>query len=180
MRALLCSLLLLALSARAQALDRTHGPLGVRTQGTLRELFLDLVLFDGRALTAPALDVRWTIANTWNAPMLANRGADQAIQFLDEQADALTLRARAPWSTLLGEGPRDLPGSARPLFARLSTALEWRLTLHWGGWTDRPIEAWHALTGAFNYQRDHWPRDQLFAFQADGRSEEHTSELQSR
>ena len=27
-------------------------------------------------------------------------------------------------------------------------------TLHWGGWTDRPIERWHDLTGAFNFNRD--------------------------
>lgn len=167
-RLILLAALLLPLAAHAQD-GRARGPLGLRTQGPQRELFLDLTLFDARALEAPELDVRWAMANTWNQPMQLRRHEEYAVQELDEQADSLTLRLRAPWSRLLGPGPAGLPGSPRPLFARLSTAAEWRLTLHWGGWSDRPIEAWHALTGAFNYQRDHAPRDGIFLFQGDDR-----------
>lgn len=144
----------------------------MRTQGTLRELFLDLTLFDARALSQPRFDLRWAVANDWNAPMhLVRGGVSEGAQFLDEQADSLTLAERFPWSLLLGGGPRALPGSARPLAARLSTQLEGRLTLHWGGWTDRPIEAWHSLTAAFNYQREHYPRNELFLFQSDSKGQ---------
>jgi Protein of unknown function (DUF3187) len=137
-----------------------RGPLGLRIQGTLRELFLDPILLDARPLDAPVLDLRWAVANTWNLPMQVYRGHVLVDHYLDEQADSLTLSLRAPWSRLLGEGPQ-LAGSGRGLFARLSTQLEWRATLHWGGWSDRPIEAWHSLTGAFNYERQMYPRNQL-------------------
>src|SRR5262249_53722079 len=49
------------------------------------------------------------------------------------------------------------------------TAVEWKVTEHWGGWSDQPIEAWHSLTGAFNYQRSLYPRNQIaLTFADDG------------
>src|SRR5205823_4764337 len=32
---------------------------------------------------------------------------------------------------------------------------------HWGGYTDRAIEAWHGLVGAFNFERSRFPRNQI-------------------
>jgi len=121
------------------------GPLGLRTQGPLRELFLDVTGADARPIERPDIDVRWTVANTWNELMTLERGSQRAVQMLDEQADALTLRARAPW----------------PNVPRIWTALDWKITEHWGGYTDTPIEAWHSLIGAFNYQRAQFPRNQV-------------------
>jgi len=122
------------------------GPLGLRTQGPLRELFLDVTGADARPIDRPEIDVRWSMANSWNEPMALQRGSDWANQELDEQADSLSLRAKAPWPWL-GK--------------RVWSALEWKITEHWGGWSDRPIEAWHSLIGAFNYQRSLYPRDQI-------------------
>ncbi len=129
----------------------TGGPLGLRTQGPLRELFLDLTAADARPIDRPEIDVRWTVANTWNEPMTLQRGNDWANQELDEQADALTLRLKAPW----------------PGFPNVWTALEWKLTQHWGGWTDAPIESWHSLVGAFNYQRSMYPSNKVRLLYAD-------------
>ena len=137
-----------------------RGPLGLRIQGVLRELFLDPILLDARPLERPAVDLRWAAANSWNLPMRLVQRLTEVDQFFDEQADSLTASARWPWSVWLGPGPA-LPGSGRGLFARLSTAVEWRVTLHSGGWSDRPIELWHGLVGAFNYERDRYPRNQL-------------------
>ena len=127
------------------------GPLGLRTQGPLRELFLDVTGADARPIERPVLDVRWSMANTWNEPMTLERGAQQAQQGLDEQADSIALRVAAPW----------------PWARRVWTAVEWKITEHWGGWSDRPIEAWHSLIGAFNYQRAMYPRDQIALLYAD-------------
>lgn len=127
------------------------GPLSLRTQGTLRELFLDVTGADARPLAAPELDLRWAFANDWNAPMRLDRGADRADQLIDEQADSLTASYRAPW--------RRLPW--------VWSAVEARVTEHWGGWSDRPIEAWHRLTGAFNYQRSDAPRNRIRLVYAD-------------
>jgi hypothetical protein len=121
------------------------GPLGLRTQGPLRELFLDMTAADARPIDRPELDVRWSMANTWNERMELQRGDEQARQFLDEQADCLTVRVRAPW----------------PRYRRVWTALEWKLTGHWGGWSDRPIEVWHSIIGAFNYHRALNPRNEV-------------------
>ena len=137
-----------------------RGPLGLRIQGVLRELFLDPVLLDARPLARPVVELRYAIANSWNLPMRLVQGPAEVDQFFDEQADSLTASARAPWSFWLGAGPL-LPGSRHGLFERLSTGLEWRVTLHSGGWSDRPIEAWHGLVGAFNYERDRYPRGEL-------------------
>jgi hypothetical protein len=129
----------------------TGGPLGLRTQGPLRELFLDVTGADARPIDRPEIDLRWSVANTWNEPMTLQRGNDWANQELDEQADALTLRLKAPW----------------PGFPNVWTALEWKLTQHWGGWTDAPIESWHSLIGAFNYQRSMYPRNKVRLLYAD-------------
>src|SRR5207253_2271580 len=123
----------------------TGGPLGLRTQGPLRELFLDMTGADARPIDRPEIDVRWTMANTWNELMTLQRGSDSAEQELDEQADALTLLLKAPW----------------PGFTNVWTSIEWKVTEHWGGWSDTPIEAWHWLVGAFNYQRSQYPRNKV-------------------
>jgi hypothetical protein len=132
------------------AMAQSRAPLGLRTQGPLRELFLDLTGADARSLAAPELNVRYSIANTWNEPMLLTNGSHTATQELDEQADSITIRLRAPWSRFLG-----------PKLSRVSTALEARATLHWGGFTDGAIEAWHSISGAFNFRRNFYPNDEL-------------------
>ena len=129
------------------------GPLGLRTQGPLRELFLDMTAADARPIERPEIDVRWSVANTWNEPMMLRRGSEWASQTVDEQADALTLRVKTPW----------------PGFPSVWTALEWKLTEHWGGWSDAPIESWHSLIGAFNYQRSMYVRNQVRLLYADDR-----------
>jgi uncharacterized protein DUF3187 len=147
---------LLLASAAVQAQSRA--PLGARTQGPLRELFLDVTGADARSIPAPELDVRYTVANTWNEPMVLLEGPHSAAQELDEQADSVALRLRVPWSRVLG-----------PRFNHVSTAIEGRVTMHWGGYTDRAIEGWHSFSGAFNFRRDAYPRNQLhLAFGDDG------------
>ena len=112
-----------------------------------------MILEDARVLDHPVLDLRWSLANSWNEPMLLLRGNEGALQELDEQADSLNFSFRAPW----------------PRFKRGSTAVEWKLTEHWGGWSDKPIELWHGLIGAFNYQRDTHPRNRVrLRFRDDG------------
>ncbi|HET7788015.1 MAG TPA: DUF3187 family protein [Myxococcales bacterium] len=127
------------------------GPLGLRTQGPLRELFLDMTAADARPIDRPDLDVRYSVANTWNDTMGLVRGPAFAVQALDEQADSLSLRLRAPW----------------PQLRRVWSSLEWKITGHWGGWSDRPIEAWHSLIGAFNYNRSINPRNRVRLLYAD-------------
>jgi Protein of unknown function (DUF3187) len=169
--ALLCLAAAMPLAARA---DGAHpdvhdaGPLGLRIQGTLRELFLDVTSADARALTRPQLQLRYSFSNIWNEPMVLARHADQARQGLDEQADVLDVKLRVPWSFLLGPGPSGvLPGSGRPLWERFSTSLDLRATEHWGGWSDGAIEAWHGLIGSFNFNRDFHPRNQIHLVYAD-------------
>jgi hypothetical protein len=163
--ALLCFAAAMALAPRADgaafaADDR--GPLGLRIQGTLRELFLDVTGADARAFTRPQLQIRYSFSNIWNEPMVLARHGDLARQGLDEQADVLDVRLRLPWSLLLGPGPSGaLPGSARPLWERFSTSLDLRATEHWGGWSDGAIEAWHDLIGSFNFNRGFHPRNQI-------------------
>jgi hypothetical protein len=127
------------------------GPLGLRTQGPLRELFLDVTIADARPIATPEFDIRYSIANTWNEPMLLVGHGGFAQQFLDEQADSLLLRLKAPW----------------PGWARVWTSVEWKLTEHWGGWSDGPIEAWHSLIGSYNYQRSMFPRNEVHLVFAD-------------
>jgi hypothetical protein len=119
---------------------RPDRPLGVLTPGPLRGLFLDLPLADARPGAEPALVVRWWMANSWSIPTVLHQGGRVVEVQLDEQADVLEVTARSSWARLLGEGP---------VASRLSTAVAWRLTQHWGGWSDRAIEAWHRV-GSFN------------------------------
>ena len=148
--------------AAPQSFTDSAAPLGLRTQGTLRELFLDVTGADARAVTRPEFEMRYTVSNVWNEPMQLARHGDSAVQGLDEQADALGLKLRLPWSAVFGAGPGDaLPGSPRPLFQRLSTALEVKATEHWGGWSDPAIEAWHSLIGSFNFNRHQHPRNRI-------------------
>jgi len=127
------------------ALLAAGGPLGLRTQGPLRELFLDMTGADARRIERPEFEVRWTVANTWNEQMTLQRGDDRATQLLDEQADSLMFQVKVPW----------------PGIPDVWTALEWKITEHWGGWSDAPIESWHSLVGAFNYQRSQFPRNHI-------------------
>jgi len=144
----------------------SRAPLGTRTQGPLRELFLDVTAADARRSESSELTLRYSIANSWNEAMSIARGPSISSQEMDEQADSLTVRYRAPWSRWLG-----------PKLAAFSTTVEGRFTVHWGGYTDRGIEAWHGLVGAFNYERSRFPRNQVHlalgdeggsAFQIDG------------
>ena len=134
----------------AAAEPPSRAPLGTRTQGPLRELFLDVTSADARAPDSSELELRYSVANTWNEPMSVARGPSIASQEMDEQADSLAVRYRAPWSRFLG-----------PRFARFATSVEGRITVHWGGYTDRAIEGWHSLVGAFNFERAIFPRNQI-------------------
>lgn len=131
-----------------------QGPLEVRTPGSLRDLFLDLVPWDARAVTAPRLDVGWVMANDWSTPTaLARDGAVVQVQ-LDEQADSLTAAIRLPWGVVLGSAPG--------AFARrLATALELRGTWHWGGWSDAATDAWHRTFSFEDFARPAFPRNQV-------------------
>jgi hypothetical protein len=135
------------------ALVAAGGPLGLRTQGPIRELFLDVTAADARPIDHAEIDVRYSVANTWNEPMVLHRSSEWAAQTMDEQADALTVRVKAPW----------------PGHPAVWSAVEWKLTEHWGGWTDRAIESWHSLIGAFNYQRSLYGRNQVRLLYADAR-----------
>jgi len=88
---------------------------------TLRELFLEVTGADARSLPSPELDVRYTIANT---------GTSRWPSWLDRT------RRRRSWTsrrTPLRCGGACRVACARPGFARFSTAVEGRLTMHWAG-----------------------------------------------
>lgn len=144
-------LLLAAPGARAQA---PQGPLELRTPGTLRDLFLDMVAWDAREVAAPRLSVAWAVANDWSTPTLLSRGGRTVLVQLDEQADSLAVAVRLPWSALGGAGE----GS---WLRRFATALELRATAHWGGYSDGPIEAWHSLGDYTDFSRNYYPRNQV-------------------
>ncbi|HZZ85470.1 MAG TPA: DUF3187 family protein [Anaeromyxobacteraceae bacterium] len=147
----------LALPARGDDRRELAAPLGLGTDGTIRELFLDMPIADARAPRA-GLEVRWSMANDWSTPTYAASGAKVVLIQTDEQSDSLAFTLRVPWSRLLGPGPA---AGARPLFERLSTTVDWRLTQHWGGWSDGAIEWWHRFAGFYNFERDRYPRNQL-------------------
>lgn len=129
-----------------------QGPLGLRTPGTVRDLFLDVVLWDARAVEAPRLELCWAMANDWSTPTRLERGTESAVVWLDEQADSLSASIRIPWGVVAG--------APEGSFARrLASALELRATLHWGGWSDAPIEAWHGLVRYYGFARKSYPRD---------------------
>src|SRR5574342_948494 len=120
---------LLAAAPVAAAPLLAQGPLEVRTPGSLRDLFLDVVPWDARAVTAPRLQVSWVVANDWSTPTtLARNGVAVQVR-LDEQADSISAAIRLPWGVVLGSAPG---GFAR----RLASARELRGTWHWGGWSD--------------------------------------------
>lgn len=130
-------------------------PLRLASGGTFGRLFLEVTGADARA-PAPGVDVRWTLANDWSAPTTVTRGSRRVTFQTDAQSDALVIEVRSPWSRALGAGPR-LWG--RPLFTRLSTAVELRVVEHWGGGTDGVIEGWHTLIRSDEFQRPLHPRD---------------------
>lgn len=132
--------LLLCLPAAAQEAD---APLELRTQGTFRELFLDMPLSDARAPRGPQMSVRWSGANDWSVPTTLTRAGRTAQVSVDEQADSLAVQLLWPWN------------------GRVSTAVEERMTLHWGGWSDRAVESLHALMGVFDAERTRFPRDRV-------------------
>jgi hypothetical protein len=138
-------LLLAAAPARA-----SDAPLGVRSDGLFRTLFLDPILADARPRPGPALDVRWSGSNTWSTPTRVLRGDQVAEVSADQQTDALTISGRAPWSALAG-GP--------PWLARGSSALEWRLTQSWGGWSDGLVSTFHRTIDVFDFDRRRFPAD---------------------
>jgi hypothetical protein len=152
------ALLLLALAgapglARGEevaAVVRADRPLGVLTLGPWRALFLDLPLADSRPGAEPSLVVRWYLANSWSLPTVLHQGSRSVEVQHDEQADVLEVTARMGWAALLGDGP---------VTRRLSTAVAWRLTQHWGGWSDEPIEEWHELGRYNDFERPDFPRD---------------------
>ncbi len=145
------SLALLASAAPARAVD--DGPLGVRTPGVFRDLFLDMPLADARGPRGPdagvRLDLRWWFSNDWSVPTRLARGADVVWVQQDAQTDALELAATVPWSRL----------GAAPWLARWQTTAGLRLLTRWGGWSDGMIEDWHDAIGSWNFQREYHPRD---------------------
>ena len=90
----------IAPAAALLALATTAGldaPLGVRTPGTFRELFLDVTSADARAPRAAEWDARWLLANDWSTPTTLVRAGRRVQLRSDEQADALSLTVRLPW-----------------------------------------------------------------------------------
>ncbi len=144
-----------AVAAPVAALaEPSQGPLGVRTAGTLRDLFLDVVQWDARAVTALRLDVGWSMANDWSTPTTLTRDGAVVQVRLDEQSDSLTAAIRVPWGVVLG--------SPEGSFARrLSSALELRGTLHWGGWSDGVIDAWHKIFAYNDFARPAFPKNEV-------------------
>jgi hypothetical protein len=127
-------------------------PLGGGTPGPVRQLFLDPVLADARAVGSRSLAIRLETTNSWSAPVLVERGGRIVAVQLDAQADALAFSARLPWSALGGSGGwRD----------RVASTFAWRVTAFWGGFEDGIIEGWHHLVGAYNFQRNLYPREQI-------------------
>lgn len=141
--------------APARAAD-WDAPLRLGNGGAFGSLFLEVTAADARAPPGPEGELRWTAANEWGAPLVLSRGGARAVLRVDEQSDALSAWLRAPWSLLLGPGPA---AGGRPLWERISTSVEARAVEHWGGWTDRPIEAWHRLIGSETFRRPLYPRD---------------------
>lgn len=126
----------------------------MRTTGTLRDLFLDVVPWDARSVPALRLDVGWAMANDWSTPTTLTRGGEEVVVRLDEQSDSLTAAVRLPWGVVLGS-PRD------SFLRRLTTALELRATWHWGGWTDGFIDAWHRLWSFNDFARPAFPSNEI-------------------
>lgn len=141
--------LLLASLAPAAAASPSDAPLGLSTPGPLRALFLDMPLADARGAARPALDLRWSMVNSWSVPTALVRGGDAVDVRLDAQLDAVQLAVAVPWREL----------SRRALAARLTTTVEARAVAIWGGWSDGGIEGWHDVVKTTNFGRQRWPRD---------------------
>jgi hypothetical protein len=137
--------------ARAGA-PEAAAPLGIGTPGPVRQLLLDPVLADARAVTAPWVSVRLETVNSWSVPTRLRRGDRMVLARMDAQSDQLALAVRIPWSRVFG------PGGFRE---RVATTFSWRLGVHWGGFEDGAIEGWHRLVGAFNFRRSRYPRDEI-------------------
>lgn len=152
-RALLAALLLLG-PATARAGPIASRPLGLSTGGAFGSLFLEPTGSDARGLPGAELEISWSLANDWGAPVPLRAGARRIWIQTDVQTDSLAVRLRLPWAQLLGQPP----GSP---WDRLSTAVEARLVQHWGGWTDRPIETWHGWVGSTNFGRASFERDRV-------------------
>ena len=131
-----------------------QGPLEVRVPGSLRDLFLDVVPWDARSVPALRLDVGWTMANDWSTPTKLERDGQPVEVRLDEQADSITAAVRVPWGVVLGSPE----GS---FLRRLTTALEVRGTLHWGGWSDAVIDAWHRALSYNDFARPAFPPNEV-------------------
>jgi hypothetical protein len=149
----IAAVLLLAAGGRAAA-SPAQGPLGVRTPGSLRDLFLDVVQWDARAVPALRLDVGWAMANDWSTPTTLTRDGQLVQVRLDEQADSLAAGLRIPWGVVLGS-------PAGSFLRRLATALEMRGTVHWGGWSDAVIDAWHRVPSYNDFARPAFPRNEV-------------------
>jgi hypothetical protein len=130
----------LAAALAIAALAAPDAPLGVRTPGTFRELFLDATSEDARPPRAPELELRWTAANDWSVPTSLVRNGTTVVVRADEEEQGIRLAMRAP-------------------LGRVVAGAEVRLLAHGGGFLDGPIEAWHRATGFTNFERERWPRD---------------------
>ena len=126
----------------------------MRTPGSLRDLFLDMVQWDARAVATLQLDVGWTMANDWSTPTTLARNGQPVQVRLDEQSDSLSAAVRVPWGVVLGSPE----GS---FLRRLATALEIRGTLHWGGWSDGAIDAWHRVFAYNDFARPAFPPNEV-------------------
>ena len=142
------------LAASGAAAMPGQGPLEVRVPGSLRDLFLDVVPWDARSVPALRLDVGWTMANDWSTPTTLERDGQVVNVRLDEQADSITAAVRVPWGVVL-----DSPQGS--FLRRLTTALEIRGTLHWGGWSDGVIDAWHRVFAYNDFARPAFPRNEV-------------------
>ncbi len=144
---LACILFPLATPAAGPDPLMLSAPLGLGTPGPVRQLFLDPVLADARAVRHPALALHLEDANSWSVPTVLTRGGKTVRVQLDGQSDALVLTARLPWGSRSGD--------------RVATTVSWRVTGFWGGFEDGGIEAWHRLVGAYNSRRERYGRDRV-------------------
>ncbi len=125
------------------------GPLGLRTAGIFRELFLDMPAVDARGPDGARLDVRWWFANDWSVPTRLARGDRVVWVQHDAQSDVLQLSYTLPWSRL----------DSAPWLDRWWTTAELRVLTRWGGWSDGMIEEWHDVIGSWNFRREFHPRN---------------------
>ena len=142
-----------ALPVRADPPARS-APIGGGTPGPVRQLFLDPVLADARAVGGPSFSLRLETANSWSVPTTFERDGHTVAVQLDAQADTLAFSARLPWSMALGR-------SAPAWSHRVATTFRWRVTGYWGGFEDSIIEGWHRLIGSYNFLRQRFPRDHI-------------------